>query len=129
MSLKVILAVAVDSWLLASSSVAWESAGFIVQSAVSIREAIEHFNAGDFDLVLLGHSLTNDSKERLTFLIRSTGSRTPVVSITKLPDACDSFANLTVRSDSSAILHMMRELLANVSVPHIGREVVYGDAS
>jgi DNA-binding response OmpR family regulator len=128
LSLKVILAVAVDSWLLASSSIAWESAGFIVRSTVSISEAIQHFKSGDFDLVLLGHSLTDDRKERLTFLIRSTGSRTPVVSITKLPGACDSFADETIGNNSGAILQIMQELLANESIPHIGREVVHGGA-
>jgi hypothetical protein len=45
----------------------------------SIGEAIESFRCGDFDLILMGDSVPVESRERLTFLIRATGSATPVV--------------------------------------------------
>jgi hypothetical protein len=115
LSLKVVLAVGVDSWLLAAHSAAWRPAGFIVLSAVTMREAFDHFRAGDFDLVLLGHSLSVESKERLTFLVRSSASRTPVVSIANPSGACDSFADATIRNDSKALLQGMGELLAEES--------------
>ena len=53
----------------------WRSAGYIVVSADSIGEAIDHFNAGDFELVVLGDSISIESRQRLTSLIRASGSQ------------------------------------------------------
>jgi hypothetical protein len=128
MSLKVVLSVGVDSWLLASHSAAWRPAGFIVLSAATMREAFDHFRAGDFDLVLLGDSLSLESKEKLTHLIRSSGSHTPVVSIASPSGHCDSFANATIRNDSKALLQGMGELLAEESRLSSRQSVLPGHA-
>jgi hypothetical protein len=79
---------------------------------VSIREAIGHFKSGDFDLVLLGDSISFENKERLTFLIRASGSLTPIVSISSASDDCDPFADATLKNDSSVLLAGMGQLLA-----------------
>ena len=128
MSQKVVLAVGVDSWLLATHSVAWRPAGFVVLSALTVRDAFDDFKAGDFDLVLLGQSLSVESKERLTFLIRSSGSRTPVVSIANPSAVCDSFADATIRNDSKALLQGMGELLAEESRLGSRQMVLSGNA-
>lgn len=128
LSLKVVLAVGVDFWLLATHSAAWRPAGFIVLPAATMREAFDHFRAGDFDLVLLGHSLSVESKEKLTFLIRSSGSRTPVVSIANPSGACDAFADATIRHDSEALLQGMGELLAEESRQRSRQMVRSGNA-
>ncbi len=112
MSITVVLGVGLDSWSLSTHNVAWRSAGFIVVPAASIREAIDHFLAGDFDLVLLGHSISSESKERLTLLIRGSGSQTPVVSIANLVGGGNLFADRTINNDSNALLAGMAELLA-----------------
>ena len=83
MPLTVVLAVGLDSSLLARQGSDWKSAGYFVTSTGSIKEAISHLKYGDFDLVLLGHGIPTDSRERLAFLIRSTTSRTPVVCISE----------------------------------------------
>jgi hypothetical protein len=126
MSLKVVLAAGVDSWLLATYSTVWRSAGYIVLPAASVREAIDHFEAGDFDLVLLGDSFSVDSKERLTCLIRASGSRTPVVSIGNSSSDCDLFADATIRNDSNALLQRMGELLAKESRCWGGQTIMLG---
>ena len=118
MSLKVILAIGVDSSLLEIQSSAWKLSGYIVTFAWSITDAITHFRYGDFDLVLLGHSLPAESRERLTFLIRSSGSRVPVVFIADPSSASDGFADRTVNGEPTNILHEIEELLASrVGVP------------
>jgi DNA-binding NtrC family response regulator len=89
----------------------WRAAGYIVVSATSIREAIDHFKAGDFDLVLLGDSISKENKERLTFLIRASGSRTPVACIANAPGDFDSFADATLKNDSGVLLTGMGELM------------------
>ena len=118
MPLTVVLAVGLDSWLLATHSAVWRSAGYIVLSAGNIREAIEHFKAGDFDLVLLGDTISAENKERLTFLIRASGSRTPVVCIANSSVAYASFADATLRNDSDVLLTGMGELLEEKARMH-----------
>jgi len=117
MKLKVVLAVGVDSWMLATHSAEWRAAGFIVLPVSTMSEAFEHFRVGDFDLVLLGNSMSTENKERLTYLVRSSGSSTPVLSIAGTSDNCDSFASATVRNDAHSMLQCMGELLAEVSNP------------
>jgi DNA-binding response OmpR family regulator len=85
MQLTVVLAVGLDSSLLAGQSADWKSAGFVVIWAASIREVIVHFQDGDFDLVLLDDGILPESRERMTFLIRASGSRIPLVYITDTP--------------------------------------------
>ncbi len=112
MSLTVVLAVGLDSSLLAAQNSVWQSAGYFVTSTGSIREAITQIRDGDFDLVLLGHSIPTDSRERLTFLIRAIGSRTPVVSVTDSSTGCDLFADATIRNEPSNLLQSIGELMA-----------------
>jgi DNA-binding response OmpR family regulator len=73
MPLNVVLAVGLDSWLLVTRNKVWRSAGYFVVSADSIGDAIDLFNDGDFDLVVLSHSISIESRERLTSLIRASG--------------------------------------------------------
>jgi DNA-binding response OmpR family regulator len=113
------MAVGVDSWMLAANAVEWRSAGFIVIPASTMQEAFDHFRNGDFDLVLLGNSLSSESKERLTYLIRTSSPCTPVVSIAKNSTNIDSFANATLSNDGNAILQGMRQLLAEQSRLHL----------
>ena len=114
--------------MLATHSLTWRSAGFVVLPAATMRDAFEHFRTGDFDLVLLGHSVPVESKERLTFLIRSSGSRTPVVSIANPPGDCHLFATATVKNESEAMLECMGELLAESSNLHLVQTPLYGAA-
>jgi DNA-binding response OmpR family regulator len=110
--LKVVLAIGVDSSLLETQNSAWRSSGYIFTFAWSIKEAIIHFRYGDFDLVLLGPSLPAESKERLTFLIRASGSRVPVVCILDSSSDGDSFADATIKYEPANILEAISELMA-----------------
>ena len=124
MSLMVILAVGVDTSLLEIQSSVWKSAGYVVTFAWSIKDAIIHFRYGDFDLVLLGQSLPTESRERLTFLIRASGSRVPVVSIANSSSECDSFADMTIKNEPGIVLEAIRELTANRSKIHAARSTM-----
>jgi CheY-like chemotaxis protein len=112
MSLTVVLAVGLDSWKLTAQSSLLRSAGYVVVSAHTIRDAVEHFKAGDFDLVLLDHSISVETKDRLTFLIRASGSQTPVVSVVYPSVDSHPFADAT---ESVAMLTGMGELLAKTA--------------
>ena len=104
MSLKVVLAIGVDSSLLEMQSSDWKSSGYIVTFAWSIKDAITHFRYGDFDVVLLGHSLAAESRERLTFLIWASGSQVPVACIADSSSDCDWFEGATFKVDPTHIL-------------------------
>jgi hypothetical protein len=112
MSLTVVLAVGLDSSLLANQGLVWQSAGYLVTSAGSIREAIAHIRDGDFDLVLLGRSLPADSRERLTFLIRATGSQIPVVCVADSSSDSDAFADATITGEPIKLLEDIGEVMA-----------------
>lgn len=107
-----LLAVGVDSSLLATQGPAWQSAGYLVTPAKSIREAIIHLRTGDFDMVLLFHSIPTESRERLTFLIRSSGTRIPIVCVADSSGGHDSFADATIRNEPEVLLQGIGELLA-----------------
>jgi DNA-binding NtrC family response regulator len=112
MPTTVVLAVGLESSLLVGQSSVWQSAGYIVTFTGSIKEAIVHIRDGDFDLVLLGHSIPADSRERFVFLVKAIGPRTPVVSITDSAGHYDSFADATVRNEPIGLLQSIGELMA-----------------
>ena len=112
MSLTVVLAVGMDAWRLTTQSPVWRSAGYIAVPAASVKEAIDHFNAGDFDAVLLGNSIPVESRKRLAHQIRATGAMTPLVCIESPTGKCTAFADTAVRNDSVALVSQIRELVA-----------------
>ena len=64
---------------------------------------MEQFKVGDFDLVLLGSSIPAEHKERLTGLVRTSGSRTPVVCIPNPSGDRNSLADGTRQDDEMCI--------------------------
>jgi len=110
--ITVVLAVGLDSIEVEMHRSVWKSSGFFVIDAATVQEAIGHFEAGDFDLVLLGNFLPFDKKERLTYLIRATGSHVPVVSIGDPSSDPDSYADATLRGDPGALLTGISAIVA-----------------
>lgn len=104
MPITVVLAVGLDSTQLEMHHSVWKSSGFFLIAASTVQDAIHHFKSGDFDLVLLGASLPFDKKERLSYLIRASGSKVPVVSIGDPSSDPDSYADATLRSDPGTLL-------------------------
>jgi DNA-binding response OmpR family regulator len=118
MPLTVVLAIGLESSLPPMQNAVWKSAGYIVTSVWSIHEAIDRFKVGDFDLVILGHSLPPESRERLVFLIRATGSQVPVVFTTDSCSNSDSVADATIKSEPDELLAKIGELLAAAPKNH-----------
>ncbi|MGA9670695.1 MAG: hypothetical protein WBQ94_15905 [Terracidiphilus sp.] len=112
MPTTVILAVGLAAEHLAAQTSLVGSAGLVIVPVWSIREAIEHFKTGDFDLVLLGHSLAAESKERLASLIRKSGSRTPVISIGNSAGDSDPYADATLRNEPASLHAGIADFLA-----------------
>src|SRR5258706_4056666 len=96
MPLTIVLSVGFDLSLLRARGLVLESAGYLVESASTVKGAADRFQSSDFDLVLLCHSVPRKDRDRLTSLIRASGSRTPIVSIAGNLGECDAFANATL---------------------------------
>ncbi|HVT98478.1 MAG TPA: response regulator [Acidobacteriaceae bacterium] len=112
MDLSVILNVGSDATLLDTRRMILQAAGYIVESANSIDEAIERFRLGDFDLVLLCHSLSERDRRRLISLIRASGSGTPVVAVGYGPGQySDGLADATLDSGPRDLISGVRNVL------------------
>lgn len=113
MTITVVLAVGLESSLMPTEGRFLESAGYIFIQTWSIREAIELFRGGDFDLVILGHSLPAESREQLACFIRALGSRIPVVCTTESQSERDAFADAAITSEPGEFLGEIGNFLAS----------------
>jgi DNA-binding NtrC family response regulator len=111
MTTTVVLAVCLDPLLPGTQDSVLRSAGYFFIPANSISEAISHFKAGDFDLVLLGNDIPTESRERLTFLIRATGSIVPVACMAGSSGIHDAFADATFEQNPCQLLGRLGALL------------------
>lgn len=106
------------------------SAGYIVVSAISIKEAAYLFRYGDFDLVILCHTLPLKDRERLTSLIRASGSRIPIVCVSanELGEQ-NAFADATLSEDPVLFLGSLEVVLSRharvqpAAVPAAGNKI------
>jgi CheY-like chemotaxis protein len=112
MPLTIVLSVGFDLSLLRARGLVLESAGYLVKSASTLKGAADQFQSGDFDLVLLCHSVPRRDRDRLTSLIRASGSRTPIVSIAGSLGECDTFATATLEDGPNNFLAGIRDVLA-----------------
>jgi CheY-like chemotaxis protein len=112
MPLTLVLAVGLDPSLLATRTLVLESAGYTVASASSVKEGVDRLQAGDFDLVILCRSIPAKERERLSCLIRASGSHIPIVSTAGTQGHHDAFATATLDgSDTKKFLSDLRETL------------------
>ena len=107
-----VLAVGRDPVLLETRSQVLQAAGYTVIPERSLKKALAMFREGDFDLVLLCHSIPAQERERLTRLLREHSSRTPIVSVSCFLSALDSFADATIGNDPKELLAGLLELLS-----------------
>jgi len=111
-NLAVVLAIGFDPWQIEAQRTVWRSAGCFVTAAESMREALGEFMGGDFDLVLLDHSIPAEDRDRLTSWIRASGSRTPVACITDSSGNPEDLAYSTIKNEPHALPRRIGELLA-----------------
>lgn len=106
-----ILSVGEDRMLLGTRNTILGAAGYIVESARSLKQAIDHFLAGYFDVVILCYSIVSKDRDLLTCWIRASGSLTPVVSISENPGQCDNFADANLEREPKKLLSGIRNIL------------------
>jgi len=111
MAHSVVLMVGHDRILAMTRSQVLRSSGYIVVTAFTPRQAIDEFVKGDFDIVLLCHSIAGDARERLVIALREHSSRTPIVSVASFDGHFDGFADATVENDPQSLINSLREVL------------------
>ena len=107
----VILAVGHDPVLLDTRSQVLRKTGYIVVSTLSLPKAVAYFLEGDFDLVLLCHSIPVQGRERLVQVMRERASSTPFVTVATSLGQCDPFADATIENDPENLIAALREVL------------------
>lgn len=110
-SATLILSVGYDPVLLGTRRLLLQSAGYIVESSGSVENAIYRFRTGDFDLVVLCHSMPEQERRRLLHLIRDYGSATPVIFISSAEPSPDGFSDLSIENHPAALLDAVRAML------------------
>ena len=132
MSQTLVLSVGWDPMILHTRNLLLQSAGYIVVSAMSMKDAVHLFQDGDFDLVILCNSISTRDCERLRCLIRASGSRIPIVCVAEaVPGDHKAFAEAHLDEDPVAFLRTLEDVLskhakvqlAGVSVAHNHGEV------
>jgi DNA-binding NtrC family response regulator len=108
---KLILSAGRDAYLLKKRNDALVEAGYIVVSASSSYEAMERLLNGDFDLVLLCHSLSNEERRRLSGIVKNYSPSTPVVLIADMEGQHYEYATRTVRCYPEQILAAVKTML------------------
>lgn len=130
MALIVILAVGRDLALLETRCSVLRSAGYTIMSASRVTESIDLFRDGDFDLVLLCHSVPVQDRDRIIRFIRSTGSRIPVCIVNSA--SRDFQVGLADKSLSTGPQDLIKEIgavLAEASCSTISGEMALANTS
>jgi DNA-binding response OmpR family regulator len=100
-----------DRVLVETRSQVLRTAGYTVVPAFTPRQAVDEFVRGDFDLILLCHSIPGDARERLASVIREHTSRTPIISVASFDGQFDDFADATIENDPNSLIDSLREVL------------------
>jgi hypothetical protein len=112
MQTTLVLAVGLDSSQFENQYSALRLVNCFVTSVGSIQQAVNYFHHGDFDLLLIGSSIPAESRERLAFLVRSLGSRIPVVYVAESFDVSPTFADAMIQKPDE-LQHCIETLFAN----------------
>ena len=107
-----ILNVGYEPTLLETRTLVLRSAGYAVESASSVEEAMQRFRGGHFDVVILCHSIPEQGRERLVWLIREHGSATPVIFVSSRAASADRFADITIDNRPTGLVSAVEQLLS-----------------
>jgi hypothetical protein len=112
MSRNAILSAGRDRPLLFTRNRVLEEASYNVTATSTAADTVEKFFAGDFDLVILCHSIPLEERERVATLVHMHSPSTPVIVLADLPTRRFTFGDLTVDSDANSLLQSLPVALA-----------------
>ncbi len=110
MQQTLVLSVGTDSQLLGTRNAVLRQAGYFVTPAHSALEALEKFFGGDFDLVVICHSVPVEEQQKLAELIHRFSPSVPVVVIVAESEN-RSFADAQIPNDPHSLIRELPILL------------------
>lgn len=117
MSTASILAVGQDDFLLNTRSSVLRTAGYVVKPVVSLTQAFHQFLKGDFDLVLLCHSIPLQERDRLICAIRASGSPVAILVVAPVRQECSrGLANALIDGHPTALIQGIGNALRSAEI-------------
>lgn len=114
-----ILSISYDQALLHTREIMLSRAGFDVQSAVGFSAALHACEMGNFDLVIMGHSIPAEDKAAIIEQLRSV-CRTPVLALRRPNESPVAPADFNFDAgDPERFLNYVREITSHQ--PHTAR--------
>jgi CheY-like chemotaxis protein len=95
------------------------AAGYSVMASARPEQAINQFLVGDFDLVILCHSIPTEERKSLCNRFRQHTSRTPIVSVASNAGDQDPFVDATIESEPTELIAELGDLLSGNGVHHL----------
>lgn len=114
---SVVLSVGKDGPLLHSRSAVLRAAGYMVTEETSFRRAVVAFDAGDYDAVLLCHSLDAKSVARFAEAIHKRSPSTPVVQVAANWSSETRSEVVPIESEPHTMLASLHELIEQTVSP------------
>ena len=111
MSPTIILSVGENLTLLETRNMVLRATGYRVESARSLKQAIDQCLVRDFDVVIMCHSVSSKDRERLTSWIRASGALTAVASVMGNPGQSDDFADANLGHEPEKFLRGIKDIL------------------
>lgn len=108
-----LLTIGRDVTLLSTRTAILRQAGYIVQPVSSLREAVAQFAEGEFDIVLVCHSVPAKDRESLTSFVRARSPLTQLLQIATLDFETDTGADATVSANPEALLEGVAAALSS----------------
>ena len=109
---KRILSISYDSVLLETRHMMLEQAGYIVVSAEGLADAIEHCS-GDFDLVIMGHSIPQKDKRAMIAELHHHGLNAPLLSLLRRGEEPIPEASRGIDPSPQHLLETVKAMLAD----------------
>ena len=111
MSPRIILNIGENLTLLETRNMILRAAGYIVESARSLKQAIDHCLTREFDVVIMCHSVSSKDRDCLTCWIRASGAHTAVVFVPGNLGQSDDFADANLGYEPGKFLSGIRDVL------------------
>ncbi len=111
MSSTIILSVGANRTLLETRNMVLRATGYTVESARSLKQAIDRCRAREFDVVIICDSVSSKDRDCLTSWIRAAGSLTAVVSVSRNLGQSDDFADANLGYEPEKFLSGIKDVL------------------
>lgn len=107
---KRILSLATDSSLLTLRAMILQAAGYEVSSASNLLQVIEAYKSGDFDLVLIGHTINGQEKRRISAKLRELETRGSVLELCLVSPEIPNVDYWMIEAGPQVLLERIQEI-------------------